>query len=510
MAAMLHRPDAEDESVRDLRRAIQAQVPSCSDAVRRASTPPEQRARSQLLDPEIGRLRDVAQPGGFRRQHMRQQGASSFPGHYIHSSLVSLLTPDLRSFLESDPGEEQSGCSPEGAVQDPHAVAADGSSSNIATGIILAKCCFGSAVLIVPQGYRNAGLIGAPGTLIFVYIFLLFGMLKLIESRQAWGQPARFGDLGAALGAWGKGYITLVTCILTFGFNCIWCVTCQKNLLMLFKDWGPTARLWLPFPFVALLSLVRRLRVFTITNLVGILLCLTTCIYLTYFAVDELATSGAKPAILINTEEPGDTLLWVGTCGYIFELICQVLPIYEAAEHKDMVPTLLIGVTAAVLVLYLAFGFLFYSAFGKNTADLATLNIPHGSPGGVVFPLLFSIVGVVTMPLNLFVIFQNYELRYSWSQTYLVRKWKKNVVRILVCITTYVVTWAGGEQLQNFLALVGGLLGCNLALCVPAMLHLAICRPRGCARVLDIATFIVGLTIMIVSTYQSFATWGKK
>lgn len=274
---------------------------------------------------------------------------------------------------------------------------------------------------------------------------------------------------------------------------------------MIFQDWSPAARLWLFFPAVAALSLVRKLRLFTITNVMGIAFCLATCIYLTYFAAGELVLHGRKPAAMFQGGT--DMVLWIGSCGYIFEMVSQVLPVYEAARDKETMPKLLVAVTASVLALYIAFGFLFYSAFGEATADLATLNIPSDSLAGTAVPLLFSLVGMVTMPLNCMVIFQTYEPQCAWSQNALVRKWSKNAARIFICLSCYALTWLGGEELQNFLALVGGLLGCNLALNVPALLHLVVCKPSGWRKAVDLVTFTIGTLIMVVSTYQSLATW---
>merc|ERR1719323_914962 len=106
-------------------------------------------------------------------------------------------------------------------------------------------------------------------------------------------------------------------------------------------------------------------------------------------------------------------ILWVGSCGYIFEMITQVLPVYEAARDKDTMPKMLVAVTASILMLYIGFGYLFYSAFGEATADLATLNLPQGSSAGIVVPFLFALVGVVTMPLNNMVLFQSFEPQQS-------------------------------------------------------------------------------------------------
>lgn len=510
--AELQRPDAEDESVRDLRKAILtlADVPKVAATEHGASTPKALRPREELLDPDIGRWSDLAQPGGFRRHHVRQLGQEQAARSHVQSSLLQLLDPSIAlSYIEpgDDDDDDESPAAPLPVVaRDAHAVAPEGSSSTLATAIIIAKLCFGSAVLVVPKGFRSAGLVLAPLLLLLVYVFMIAGLLRLIKCREAHGVRAHYQDLGVYLGKWGQTYIATGVVAMVFGFSCIWAVTCQENLKMILPHLGPTTRLFVFLPLVVPLCFFRKLKLFTVTNLLGITLCVSTWAYLIYFASERLASKGTAVVVMENTAN-ADALLWLGTCGYVFELVGTVIPVYEAARDKKMVPRLLVGVTATVLVLYMSFGALFYLAFGEETGDLALFNLPEDSVAGILFPLFFCIVGVVTTPLNFFVIYQTYESHLSWPRGYHRRKWSKNAVRALIVAFAYIVTWAGGEQLQNFLALVGGLLGSNLALNLPAMLHIAICKPRGFSLAWDVLTFVVGLAVMVSSTYQAVHTW---
>lgn len=371
---------------------------------------------------------------------------------------------------------------------------------------MIAKCCFGASFLIVPSGFKTAGLLGGPLVLIVVYIFLITGMLKLIDCRIAWGSEVRFIDMAEVLGYWGNVYVTGGVGLLVFGFACVWCLTCATNLGMIFPEWSVTTRIWVFLPFVAPLSFVRRLKFFTITNLIAIVLALVSGFYMCGFAIQKLIADGPQKMRNFNTEDL-DSLLWFGACGYIFELIVVVVPIYEAAADKPMMPKLLIIITFVVVLLYIAFGFLFYAAFGEDTEEMATLNLPIGSFAGKLFPLFFALVGVATNPINILSLAQLYEPAVSWSDKVLVRKWQKNFCRLIVTIIAYTLTWLGGDQLQNFLALVGGLLGANLSLVVPCLLHLFICKPVGFSRIVDYVTIVFGAVMMVVSTYQTIVAW---
>jgi len=84
---------SEDECIRDLRRALHSQG-DISSTLRKCVTPDELRDMDDLVEPDLGRVSDLVQPGGFRRQFVRQASPYSL---YAHSSLVLLLQPTLAS-----------------------------------------------------------------------------------------------------------------------------------------------------------------------------------------------------------------------------------------------------------------------------------------------------------------------------------------------------------------------------------------------------------------------------
>merc|ERR1712032_1745758 len=119
-------------------------------------------------------------------------------------------------------------------------------------------------------------------------------------------------------------------------------------------------------------------------------------------------------------------------------------------------PKLLVIITSVTTLTYITFGCLTYKALGTEVASMVSLNLPKGTFAGKAIPMTSVIMGLASIPLQAFVVFQMYEPKFQWAGTPLLRKWQKNFVRSLVLLFTFVVTWLGGDQLQNFLALVGG------------------------------------------------------
>lgn len=480
--------DAEDEAVKDLRRHMRkAAGLDRSEMERSNSEPILETARKDLLDPDIGRLRDVAQPGGFRRHSVKQQRAAAFIS-YAETLLVEVLVPRLRM----------------GHALDAMQVAGD--ASNLAVGFVIAKNFFGSCFLITPKGFEEAGLAGGPVCLTIVYLMEVRCMLNLIKCRKLLGPDFRYEDLGVAIAPWFPKVIQYMIVLCQFGFCCIWLVSNAQNLSMIVPQWSNTHRLWIQLIPLFGLVWIRKLSVFAYTNAVGIGFTIFMVFFFFYFMSDHILEFGQQPVQIFNTRNQ-DWLLWLGTCAYAYEGINIVLPTYESATDKDAMPKLLVSITAFNTLVYLAFGSLTYIAFGTEVGSLATLNLPRGSLEGRAIPLVSVLIGLTSYPLQAFVIHQTYEVKVSWSNDNIVRKWQKNFTRSLLLLFTIGTTWIGGDQLQNFLALVGGFCCASLALIFPSILHILICKPRGIGLYTDAAITFAGIAILILSCSQAFASW---
>eukprot|EP00927_Polykrikos_kofoidii_P034104 TRINITY_DN28935_c0_g1_i2.p1 TRINITY_DN28935_c0_g1~~TRINITY_DN28935_c0_g1_i2.p1 ORF type:complete len:505 (+),score=64.13 TRINITY_DN28935_c0_g1_i2:58-1515(+) len=465
----------EDESVRDLRRALSETMPpkikrTLSDSAILAERD------DGLLHPEFGRLRDVAQPGGFRRHHVRQVNVNdgATESTYASSILVQLLSPTIMlSFL--DLGENDDAM----LLDEQDARLSRTKSSNTSTAVCITKVFFSSFMLMVPGGYRNSGLLGGAGALLFVVSLCIFAMVLLIDCRINTGPGYGYSDLARFLGGeWGHKFLLTTIMAAQVGFCCIWTLVIGQNLAILFPDIGVEVLLWVSLPVTIPLVWVRHLRFYTVTNLI---------------------------AIVIQ-----DFLLWPGACAYGFEGVNGLLPIYEAAQDKNSVKRLFIFVTGSILLFYAFFGTVFYLAFGDATEDMVTKNIPDGSPWQYLLPAGMVFVGLFSNPLNYFVLFATFEKQINWSTKPCTRKVQKNICRAGWALLLTTITWAGGNQLQNFLGLVGGLCCSTLALIVPALLHMVICKPKAVWVVVDLIMLIVGVAILLSSTTESILTWGNK
>lgn len=381
-----------------------------------------------------------------------------------------------------------------------------GDASSVAVAFVIAKNFFGSAFMITPKGFEESGLLGGALCLLFVYLQEVVCMLNLIKCRQAMGKSVRYEDLGTAIGSWFPPLITYMIVLCQFGFCCIWLVSNAENLSMVVPEWNGTWRLWIQMVPLFPLVWVRKLKYLAATNVIGIGFTAVMVVFFFVFMSNHLSNFGPQPVKMVNTANT-DMLLWLGSCAYAYEGINIVLPTYESAVDKSAVPKLLVGITSFNTLMYIVFGCLTYLAFGAEVGSLATLNLPKGSAVGRVIPMLSVTIGLASFPLQAFVIYQTYEPKFKWSSKALTRKWQKNALRTLGLIFTFTVTWLGGEQLQNFLALVGGVCCASLALIFPSVLHIAICKPQGPSLWLDKFILLSGVCILILSTSEAIASW---
>eukprot|EP00927_Polykrikos_kofoidii_P083697 TRINITY_DN8636_c0_g1_i7.p1 TRINITY_DN8636_c0_g1~~TRINITY_DN8636_c0_g1_i7.p1 ORF type:complete len:521 (+),score=52.88 TRINITY_DN8636_c0_g1_i7:51-1613(+) len=499
-------PGLEDESVRDLRRALlTTSSPKRPRTLSDSAVGLDGRDES-LLHPEIGRLRDVAQPGGFRRHHVRQQCHITAGTRYANSVLVQLLTPaialpslrDRTEFIEDvvSIDEEEH----DGAVTQ---------SSNLATAIIIAKVFFGGFNVMVPGGFRESGLVGGPVSLVVTVSLCIHSMAMLIECRELLGPGNTYADLGRVFGGtWGVYMITCLIVLAQTGFICIWLLVGTVNLLLIFPDCDFAGMLWMSIPVLIPLVCVRHLRLFTVTNLIGIAIQSVIASYLVVLALHVLLAEGPRSVDLLNTTN-ANSLMFLGACAYGFEGVNTVLPVYEAAKHKESVAKILRVVSGSIMVFYAFFGFVFYSAFGADTAPVATENIPVDSIFRLLLPGAMVFVAMCTNPLNFFVLIGVYEKHIPGLKHSSWRKVYENICRVLLIVVLAALTWLGGNQLQNILGLVGGICCSMLALILPACIHIIVAKPKPLPFILDVFSGLLGCIIMVSSTTQAIMTWGQ-
>lgn len=177
-----------------------------------------------LLEPEIGRASDFARPGGFRRQYIAaksgiQLESESLIGFYSAFANTILSMADSSSEL-SQKGRETSKTKTMGVAH---------------TIMALLKSFVGSAVLFLPKGYDNGGLVLSNLLLMAMAAITVFCVGRLLACSQLLERRG-FRDVEysqiamAAMGPAGAFAVNLSLVLSQLGFCCGYVIFIASNI----------------------------------------------------------------------------------------------------------------------------------------------------------------------------------------------------------------------------------------------------------------------------------------
>ncbi|CAI5717327.1 unnamed protein product [Hyaloperonospora brassicae] len=495
--------------------------------------------QSEILHEDVGKASDIAQPGGFRRDHViaNLEGDSPQVPSCVQDSFLESIQP-TRGFLQSAYGDF--------IVASLDLVADDGDSDETTTPLLsrawkrrpekqqpgatvgktvftILKSFIGSGILFLPKGFQNGGMLFSLGALSVSAILSTFCMLRLTDcsnfvQRERGHINVSYGLVGEkAFGKMGRVAVNISLVLSQLGFCCSYLIFVEKNIgeviLAAFGIQRTTASSSLTLIVLQILlytplSWVRRIEYFALTNLFADLLILFGIAYIISYTVQTLDDAIPDSSTWENFNSKSWAML-LGTAVYCFEGIGLVLPIYDAMDHdtKHKFPRILAYTMMFLVTLFSVFAGLVYAAFGQNTQSVVTMNLPSAqvSVATMSVQITYSVALVLTYPLMLYPVIKILEgyLFPSHSQKGYWR-WEKNGFRFaLVCLTA-AVAYYGKEELDNFVALIGGFCSVPLAFIYPCLFHSKLLEE---GRTLNNIIIGIGIFTMIFATYQALSTW---
>lgn len=484
---------AQDESVRDLKRALHDKIQEKMHGGENGERPgmsysasvPDMSSSENLMHPDIGRSRDIAQPGGFRREHISR----SVPGRECKPLLESLLNPLVLASLsvsdDATQGETQKG------------------SSNLATVLLILKSTVGGTLIVIPGAFKDAGLISASIVLIVVAGIEISCMILLIHCNRAIGGGS-YGDIirkcfGAA-GAWAVDVSLILS---QCGFVCAEMLYVAKNGQGFMQGIGINSltethlllgQLVLAIP----MAWIRHLEYFKYTNaLANGTVLIALCILLVY-AVMGFTKSDFEPDVKYFSR---GWLLFAGTATFSFECINFVIPMYEAHEKKETFVPILATSLCGVVLLFIGFGGINYLRYGEDTKPVLTLNLPAGDPMGKALPVGFALASLLNVPLFLYPASITIEQHvFQGVPSGFWRKWKKNILRSVLMIVCAAISIVGKDSIEAMVSIVGSVCCVPLAFIYPTAAHIILCKPGFFGTVVDIVVCLIGFFLLVMTT----------
>ena len=293
--------------------------------------------------------------------------------------------------------------------------------------IAILKGAVGPAVLFMPRGFWEAGLIFGLAMLFLSYALFGYGSQRLLETwfRRKKSYSSMMGE---AYGPYG----VLLVRITIIAQQCGLCVTYYnfvatnvRDILMylgVMKSPSLILLSLLQIPVYAPLACVRDLKYFIPTNLAATVLTMYSLVVLCVFGIvkvitalggsgddspseqNHTASSFFSTTIAKNLFNPSQFYLFIGTSAFIYEGAAALFVPVQAVIRTDLqpqFPRLFLKTVAGIVGSYICFGLLNWAAYGDHVETVLTVNLPEG-PWKTSVQLAYTTAVILTFPLQLF------------------------------------------------------------------------------------------------------------
>ncbi|PWN50608.1 hypothetical protein IE53DRAFT_387075 [Violaceomyces palustris] len=507
--------------------------------------------RTATIDPELD-VQGIKEPGGFRRFFVVNQATAEGrpPPRALRSfidflSLYGHFAGEYLEELEEDEDEEEEEVDEEeyighgtvpGSSREPGTGSTEASTllqrprgrrDNTASRIrkasqdkrrgeasmtdavmMLLKSFVGTGILFLGKAFFNGGLLFSIVTLCAIAVISLVSFLLLVKTNL--NCPGSFGDMGGILYGPRFRLAILASIVLSqLGFVAAYTVFVAQNLQAFILAVTHCKKL-IPIPYLILaqcavflpLSLVRKIAKLSSTALIADAFILFGVGYLFYYEIGLVSAQGLADVVMFNSKT---FPLFIGTAVFTFEGIGLVIPITESMKEPEKFPKALTGVMMGVMVLFASAGALSYAAFGSKVQTVVITNLPQNSKFVQAMQFLYSLAILLSTPLQLFPALSILERglftrsgKFNWKV-----KAKKNLFRCSVVVFSCLVAWAGANDLDKFVSLIGSTACVPLCFIYPPLLHLKANATKRWTKILNYAMLTFGIVCVCFAGSQT-------
>ncbi|KAL1881820.1 hypothetical protein Daus18300_000873 [Diaporthe australafricana] len=450
--------------------------------------------------------------GHFAGEELEEDDEVLGPGEYF-SSGEDEWESDEDSDMDREPMEDSALLTPSRRKRRrKHRVS--GKASPTGAALVLLKSFVGTGVLFLPRAYLNGGMVFSNAVLLFVAALSYYCFVLLVTSRLK--VDGSFGDMGGILyGKWLRFLILFSIVVSQIGFVAAYIVFVSENLqafILAVSDcqthiqvkWLILMQMVIFLPF----SLFRDINKLSFTALIADVFIILGLGYLFYYDVLTLDKFGLADITLFNKN---DWTLFIGTAIFTFEGIGLIIPIQESMANPKKFPKVLFVVMIIITTLFIVMGAISYAAYGSKTETVVLLNLPQDSKLVNSVQFLYSIAIMLSIPLQIFPAIRILEnglfTRSGKYNPYI--KWQKNVFRFGFVILCAIIAWAGADDLDKFVALVGNFACIPLVYIYPPMLHYRAVARSTLWKASDVALCIFGFVAMAYTTILTVQSWAS-
>lgn len=336
-----------------------------------------------------------------------------------------------------------------------------GKGSPTGAAMLLLKSFVGTGVLFLPRAYLNGGMLFANLVLLFIACLSYYCFILLVNTRLA--VPASFGDMGGKIyGPYFRNLINFSLVISQVGFASAYIVFVSENL-QAFVLAVSKCREFIDITWLIVLQMVVFLPISLYRNInniqkMALAADLFICLGLIYLYYYDFKTIVAQGGIAdIQNFNPNDWTLFIGTAIFTFEGVGLVIPIQSGMKDPKKFPKVLAWVMVIISVVFISMGALSYAAYGSHTKTVIISNMPQDNKLVNGVQLIYSLAILLSTPLQIYPAIEitSQQLFSKTGKYNPWIKWQKNIFRFFVVALVTVIAWAGANDLDKFVSLVG-------------------------------------------------------
>lgn len=333
----------------------------------------------------------------------------------------------------------------------------------------------GAGVLGLPYAFRRSGLVQGTIVMVIIATLNLHCMLLLVKCKkklEATTGVVTYNEVAShVLGKAGQRIVEVLLILSQSGFCVAYLVFIAQNLAPMTGYRGFYFILG-ACPVVVALAMLRGVRalapfslVADAANVLGIVV-----VFYDYFGAFK------QPAEVVEFKSVSNLPFLFGVVIYSYEGVGMILPVEASMKRKEKFPLTLTFVMTLITAIYVSFGAIGYAAFGEETRDIITLNLPHDWTT-VAVKLALCLGLLFTFPVMMVPVFEILERSLQQKDAFRNKYSSKSQTAVFAAVRIGLVLFialvaAGVPGFGLFIALIGSLACASLSFIVPALCHL--------------------------------------
>eukprot|EP01101_Sappina_pedata_P006550 TRINITY_DN326_c0_g2_i3.p1 TRINITY_DN326_c0_g2~~TRINITY_DN326_c0_g2_i3.p1 ORF type:complete len:397 (-),score=105.23 TRINITY_DN326_c0_g2_i3:298-1488(-) len=321
--------------------------------------------------------------------------------------------------------------------------------------LILIKSFLGSGILFLPNAFATGGLAFSLFFLALMAWMSYEGIRLLVECRFTIEGSTTYAEIGEK--AYGKplSYAIQISIVISqCGLCCAYFIFLAQNLQQVLNQFSncdshvANLSVYLLIAIQVLIhipmSLIRRMKYFSIPSLIGDLLIATGLMYIFVRYFLQISEHGISHDFLwIN---PSQCLVFIGTVVFTFEGIGLVIPIVDSMEKpRDF--NLILAINIGMLcLLFGVFSSIGYITYGPDVNAIILLDMPQNTATSII-QLGYCMAIFCSFPLQLFPATKIMELVIFGERTTpkptFKQKWSKNLFRAVFVLVMMGIAMLG-------------------------------------------------------------------